>query len=283
MSMRKRQTILAQSKQRGQALLIVVLIMVIALTVGLSIATRSLTNTRVSSEQESSQRAFSAAEAGVERLLNTSNAGNTQPVSAGLDNNSSFTAQFQSSDTSSFLLNAGNQIPKDDGVDLWLSNYPDYSSPRSANLTLYWGVNDSCPTTAAAVEVVVLYGSTTSPQAIHYAFDPCGSGVNSRQGSNNFTYVSGGGGTVNGTNFTHGTQITVNSGLVARIIPLYNNTPMAVVSSTALPPQGKQIVSTGTSGGTERKISVFQSYPRLPIELFPYTIFSPCDAGSPGC
>jgi len=55
--------------QSGQALLIVILVMVIALTVGLSVAVRTTTNIRTASEDENSQRAFSAAEAGVSKRL----------------------------------------------------------------------------------------------------------------------------------------------------------------------------------------------------------------------
>jgi cell division protein FtsB len=43
----------------------------------------------------------------------------------------------------------------------------------------------------------------------------------------------------------------------------------------ALPIQGFVIESTGKVGDTERSIKVFQSFPRVPDELFPYVIFSP--------
>jgi len=74
--------------QRGQVLLIVVLVMVIALTVGLSVISRSVTTLRTTKESESSQRAFSAAEAGVAKLLNSNN---TSISSTTLSNGSSFT------------------------------------------------------------------------------------------------------------------------------------------------------------------------------------------------
>jgi len=54
---------------RGQAVLIVLLIMVVALTVGISISTRSTKDIRQSTRTEESQRAFSAAEAGLEAAL----------------------------------------------------------------------------------------------------------------------------------------------------------------------------------------------------------------------
>lgn len=53
----------------GQILIIVLLIVVVTLAVGLSVASRNITNLRTSTQTERSQRAFSAAEGGVEDVL----------------------------------------------------------------------------------------------------------------------------------------------------------------------------------------------------------------------
>ena len=53
----------------GQILILVLLIVVVSLAVGLSVAPRNLTNLRISTQTEESQRAFSAAEGGVEDVL----------------------------------------------------------------------------------------------------------------------------------------------------------------------------------------------------------------------
>ena len=53
----------------GQILILVLLIVVVSLAVGLSVASRNLTNLRISTQTEESQRAFSAAEGGVEDTL----------------------------------------------------------------------------------------------------------------------------------------------------------------------------------------------------------------------
>src|SRR3989344_5732237 len=55
--------------QAGQVLLIVILILIIVLTVGLSIASRSITTIRTSTDEASSQKALSAAEAGIEQTI----------------------------------------------------------------------------------------------------------------------------------------------------------------------------------------------------------------------
>ncbi len=95
---------------------------------------------------------------------------------------------------------------------------------------------------------------------------------------NNFTDPTGTGGTVNGisgTTFLYNTTpITITNGLIAKIIPIYNSTKIAVVGSGALPPQGKVIESVGTAGDTKRKIIYYESYPQIPNEIFPYAILS---------
>ncbi|MBI4057941.1 hypothetical protein HY405_01315 [Candidatus Microgenomates bacterium] len=57
----------------GQILILVLLIVVVSLAVGLSVASRNLTNLRISTQTEESQRAFSAAEGGVEDVLSRLN------------------------------------------------------------------------------------------------------------------------------------------------------------------------------------------------------------------
>src|SRR3990172_9534276 len=57
----------------GQILILVLLIVVVSLAVGLSVASRNLTNLKISTQTEQSQRAFSAAEGGVEDVLSRLN------------------------------------------------------------------------------------------------------------------------------------------------------------------------------------------------------------------
>src|SRR6266403_5167091 len=98
--------------QRGQILLIVVLVMTVALTIRLSIATRTITNIRTSTEEESSQRSFSAAEAGMEKALQELNGS-----SGSLTNSSTFQSSIASLSGQELLLNNGSPVLKDDAVD----------------------------------------------------------------------------------------------------------------------------------------------------------------------
>ena len=115
--------------QRGQVLLIVVLVMVIALTVGLSVISRSVTTLRTTKESESSQRAFSAAEAGVAKLLNSNN---TSISSTTLSNGSSFTGSSSTISGAFVPINNLNPVIQDDGADVWLSTYPTYAGPYTS-------------------------------------------------------------------------------------------------------------------------------------------------------
>lgn len=262
--------------QKGQALLIVILVMVIALTVGLSVAVRTTTNIRTSTEDENSERAFSAAEAGIEQAFLS----NTSVPLTSLANNSSYQTTVSNVSGPEFLLNNGTSVLKDDSVDVWLANYPDYTSPWSGTLTVSWGLpSDTCSSsessnTQAALEINVLSGTAANPRITSYLLDQC----STRAASNNFEFVSAGGGTISGKTFTRSKAISINSGLIARIIPLYASTEIGVRKGAAdpnLPVQGTIVTSLGTSDTAQRKIVSFRSHPKLPTELFPFIFFSP--------
>ncbi len=156
--------------QRGQMLLVVVLTMIVALTVGLSVVSRTITGLRISKQNEESQRAFQAAEAGIEKALQSGSTGNLNFTFTA--NNSKYNTSVLSSLTSGtdFLLNGGEAVTQDSGMDVWLANYPSYSSPYSGTVTLLWnpGTKTSCTTgsgvdTAAAIEVSVISGNVIAP------------------------------------------------------------------------------------------------------------------------
>lgn len=262
--------------QRGQALLIVVLVIVVALTVGLSISLRTTTNLRIANESESSERAFTAAEAGIERAL----VSNLSIPNTTFENNTFYQTDVSTLSGPSFNLNNGFIVRKDQAVDVWLSNYSDYTSRWSGNLDVNWGsAGDTCSpsessNTQAALEVVVASGTLANPVSASYLLDPC----SSRSSNNNFDYISTAGDTINGITYASKYTIPINSGLIMRIIPLYAETLIGVqkgASDPNLPGQGTLYTSTGTSENTTRKIVSFRGYPKLPTELFPFVFFVP--------
>ncbi len=264
--------------QRGQILLIVVLVMTIVLTVGLSIASRTISDLRTGSEQESSQRAFSAAEAGIEKTLQESNG-----ASGTFSNNASFQTSIATVSGVEVFLNDGVTVLKDNVADLWLSQYPGYLNPWSGTVTIYWGnSSDTCTpeettNTMAALEIVAIEGTKAFPTLTHYPVDPCPA----RAAVNQFESIPPGGRTFLGQAFAFKKTLTVNSGMLIRIAPLYAPTAIGVRgcdgfgnNCQALPAQGKLVTSVGTSQNTQRKLVGFQEYPKLPMQIFPYILFS---------
>ena len=272
-----------KNKEKGQILLIVVITMIVALTVGLSIASRTVTELRLSRQNEESQRAFNAAEAGIDRVLQQ---GGEVTLQEELGNNAAFAVSATQYGGDQILLNNGEEVDQDVGADVWLSNYPDFSSQiASGRIIVYWGDEDqiNCTETTPvrpALQIVILQGNIADPQIVKYLYDTCAART---QGTiDGATYgtqtISG----LPGYTFTNriNTPIAISDGIIVKVIPLYNSTTVAVVAQDlsgqpiALPSQGSVVESTGTSGETVRRITYYQSYPQMPIELFPYNIIS---------
>lgn len=259
--------------QKGQALLIVVLVMVIALTVTLSIVSRSVVNLRTSVEQSESQKALAAAEAGVEQAIkNNANIGIDTPASFG---NTTYTATISDVLASApFLLNGGIAVTKSEGSSIWLSTYNEanpWSDSWSGNLDIYWGDPAAADSNNAALEIVLLSGpDKNSATVTRYAIDPDAA----RRPSNNFSNVTETGSfTVAGKALKYRYRINVVSGFLIRVTPIYTSSYIGAQGAN-LPTQGKIITASGTSGSTQRKVTVFQGYPILPPELFLYSLLS---------
>jgi len=270
-----------KNSQKGQVLLLVVLASVIALTVGLAAISRSITSTRISTEESNSQKALSAAEAGIEEQINKALSGNAEdtPISETFNNNSGFISQAEEVKPfggRAFEVNNGDTVPQDEGADIWLSDQ-DFSTPiTSTQLTIYWNGNGNCAVNAAnvepAIEVAIIYGARDNPSMRRYAADFC-----RETRGNNFTRIYNSSNNVDGVPYNRRYVLpdTILRGYIARVIPLYASTKIGAQSSAPLPVQGYVIESTGESGDTVRKLRVFQGLPKLPIEFFPYNLFLP--------
>lgn len=282
-------------KERGQVLLIVVLVLVIGLVVGLSVAARTITNLRISTEEENSQRAFSAAEAGIEQLLNS---GDSSIPPTDFDNKTQYSATSNSISGTQFLINDGKTVFKDDGVDIWLVDHNadgslNYSSgwqspliTGNRNISFHWG-DSATGCNEAAFEIIAITGSSAAPRTTRYGVDPC----NARRVSNKFSSADNRPYSSAGQNFYFEYTITINNdvskGIVVRVIPLYasarvairacNNNGLGGGNCTPLPSQGSRVESIGTdtTSNTARKIAVFQGFPKLPNEFFQYSLFNP--------
>lgn len=280
---------------RGQVLLIVVITMIVALTVGLSIASRTITNLKISSQTEESQRAFQAAEAGIEQALRSGGATLESELE---DADAAFSTTIEEEEKTIVALNGGNVIDQSRGIDFFLAEYNEdpallFQNPWSGSLRVYWGNNgQSCIETSGedvppAIELVIIYDTNggdpkDSPNVVKYILDPCPGSQRVADASDvvaatTSTYASVPGQPA----YIYRATIpsAVSRGLIMKVVPLFNSSRVAVESLASapynvFPPQGKLIESTGVSGDTERKIIYFQSYPQIPNEIFPYSIVS---------
>lgn len=284
--------------QKGQALLLVLLALAVTLTVVLSAVSRSTTDISISTQEEDSLRAFSAAEAGIEESLSSgSSVGitslsndaefETTVVEAQSGNSFNYPADRLSGESGTFWF-----VSHDVDGDLTCSSLPCLAANT---LEFCWG-DPSTPVdnTSPAVEVSIFYdtsgqvvssGNFSSVEVAREAFD----GVAARASLNNFSSASSGC-TVGSENYQFssgsislpalGIPCSGTTGclLMARARLIYNeNTPHPVAINAnavggSLPAQGIQIDSTGTAGDSTRRVNVFQSYAEFP-EVFEAGVF----------
>jgi hypothetical protein len=284
-------------KQNGQIALIIILVMTAALGVGLSIIQRSLTDITTSSKVEQSSRAFSAAEAGVERALNAPSGTTNFSVNSSNTNN---VLRDASTDVA-IVGNGPNDIielkpkGKEEIAQFWFVD-PKTLSTSSGNytgsdFTLYFG-NKNNMTDPPAIEVnVITRDSLNKYIANRYYFDatpnrPQPNGFDSGSvscpgiGYSGITTTRSEGGSFLCRVTIAGYQ-TNGSPVLARIRILYSSAPQAIAlapkTGFPLPPnQVKIITSVGTSGETQRIVKVETKENEVP-PLFDYALFSVTD------
>lgn len=307
--------------QSGQVILLLILVMTVALAIGLSIVQRSLVDVSTASKVEQSSRAFSAAEAGIEKALqlqpgstcgvdcisfseNSSKAdvegGSLMPCVPGQPTCSEVTdTQLRpfcvvgqpSCPEATDIRQLALEFPllvKEDIAQVWLADYKSTLNPPASfytqnTLDVYWGNSSS---DLAALELTLVYYGTDASDPV----DPSSSKYRSKKwyldqtNRGNGFEVSCGNSSLAGYQCNRTLSFTVQqaSGLMLlRARLLYNTTsqPFAVQAvgtcgkSCSLPPQAKSIISTGTSGETQRRVKVFQLDKVVP-QYFDYAIFS---------
>ncbi len=196
-----------------------------------------------------------------------------------------------------------NTIPKDEGADIWFvdhdsNNTPVYSQAKVQSaqfLNLYWGsASEVCGTSTApaAIQVIVVTRDPTLPDAssnkiksYRYVYDGC----SGRRSENKFAEAETGTFDVKGipgVTFTNRTAPqndlakNVDYIIFVRVIPIYKDAVIGVSacnyagnSCTGLPSQGYVITSTGTSGQSSRKLSIFKGYPQTYLPYLSYGLF----------
>lgn len=283
----------------GQALLIVLLLMAVVLTVVLSFLARSITDLSISSQDEDSLRAFSAAEAGVESaLIIGSDIGSTSIGSATYNANVSAFAEGENFFSNPISLISGESTTiwfvahDEDGNFICSAEKPCF---RGNQMKVCWGKlgTSASSDTTPAIEVSIFYTTTpgdySTVQIARAAIDP----NESRRATNIFSPIDGGICTIGSDSFQFQKTITfsdleipvnvqnLQNGLqFAKVRFFYNSDSSHSVGfgvdfpgNGLLPSQGLKIESSGSSGNANRKMDVFQSYPEIP-EIFDSAVFS---------
>jgi len=270
-------------RQRGQIALIALLVLTIATTVGLSLIARTTTDITVTRNLEDSNRAFSAAEAGIEETLKSGVSGAATVDSAYGVSYTVTTASFNGTAGNPFVF--PQKTPNEQTETVWLVNHSGAAITETPTYTgnsidVCWSSEPVIP--ALVVSILYKKASDGTYQMAKQAYDP----NSARALSNNFsapTATTGGCGV--GTNTTYKSTIQFSSLVPSvnpaadtiiflRIRPVYNGTQIAVGPVQDLPIQGNRIESLGqTASGVNRKIIVYKQY-RSPDSVFDYAVFS---------
>lgn len=263
--------------QKGQAVLIVLLSLSVVLVVVLFILSRSITDISLSTKEEDSSRAFSAAEAGVEKALVGLFAvgAPSGPIDVG---DAEFNAMVTSFAEGSSVVKYPISLKSGENATFWFSR-PSETAYSGNKAKFCWGdKNTAVNNTAPAIEISVYYLQAGVYKIARYALDP----NPSRIASNNFTLASSGTCTIDGEQFQFYSTIDLPTSVTLQyaMAKILYNTSVAHkigidVSGTGstLPSQGSKVESAGSYGDANRSIEVYQLHPETP-PIFANAIYS---------
>lgn len=291
-------------RQKGQALLLILLTMAVVLTVVLSILSRSITDIGVSTREEEALRAFSAAEAGVEEALVSGNIGSIIANSEYGDN-SSFSTSVNVANANAYEFGNPIGIFSGEAVTFWFVAHDDTGNLicsldkpcfTGSQLKICWGKEgtennvDTTPAIEASIYYLNTPGNLSTSSIARFTADA----NESRRAQNGFSAQDTGtcklttGETYSFQKTMDLTTLGIPAGVLQtqnglqfiKIKLLYNTNETHTVGISTefpgngnLPSQGVKIVSSGISGTSNRKIDVFQGYGEIP-SVFDSAIFS---------
>jgi Tfp pilus assembly protein PilX len=285
----------------GQILVLVLLVVLIGMSIGLSIASRTLSNLRDTTNLNLSNRAFNAAEAGIEHALTKLNndphacdndACTADMTGSGITGVDSFkiTTSTIGENSNAFSIESVN---RDDVVQVNLEGY------AGSTIKVYWGTtadHGNCggtgANTTAAIVVNVVYKLSGTYGMSKAALDDCATAHNNNFNSTDVTDTPSpatitaqdgsshtGYGYMSSINVKNDGSGLVPSGatvLLARIRLMYGDSTEQVAIAPVganLPNQGQQITSTAVAGQTQRTVKVVRSNTNLPA-IFDYALFN---------
>ena len=277
--------------QNGQTIIILLLVMVVGLTIGLSMVSRSLTDIKISQQTEQSQRAFSAAEAGLEYALSqglVNIAGGDIPqtiITPGV----SYSGKVSKTGAEGYELKGQAAIEQDDVAQINLDPLDIEAGGIATSINIFWGErgtnqvpNPACSTlpnpVVASLELTFITQSGISYGINKYAYNAC-TGLNA---TNNFSSPSQYGlptPTPPSTATAYYAKIDSldipDDAKILRIRPLYNNASIKIEPNGGVfPNQSYKLTVKGEAQGKVRAIEWLQPIkPALPA-IFDYVLFS---------
>ncbi len=264
---------------RGQALLVVLLSLSVVLIIVLYIVSRSITDISLSTKDEEALRAFSAAEAGIERaLIIGSDTGNVTVGDASFNAKISSFAQGETEVTYPIALKSGQS------ATFWFArpNEPDFTGDQ---MKICWG-NSGSPngdSQTPALELTIVYAVSPNDlstlRIARATLDP----NSARILQNNFNSAQTTGCSVGGEDFQFFSNISFSSFTgqlqYAKARLVYNTDATHKVgidvsaSGSVLPSQGFLVDSQGSFGSANRRIELYELHPVAP-PIFENVIFS---------
>lgn len=251
---------MGMKNKSGQVLLIAVMLLATAMTIVLSVSFKSKTDTQITKLEEESQKALAAAESAIEVALKEG-----ATVTLGIGSLSSITgfegsATVESSVSKTFTTPT---IQKDGSHTFYLGDYDSVtkiigSSDGDNDITLCFESSATNP----AIEITLVKSSGIKK----YVIDPSSRITSASTGSSTCTPNS---------NYDFSTTIpkgdigTDGQFILVRV--LYAPTHLFFSRDTDFPIQGKTVssqVTSSTSTGVSKKVTLFQSYPQIPGDFF---------------
>lgn len=244
----------------GQILLIAVMLLATAMTIVLSVSFKSRTDTQITKLEEESQKALTAAESAIEVALKEG-----VTVNLGSGSLSSITG-FEGSATVESSVSKTFTTPivqKDSSYTFYLGDYDldtkiIGSSDGDNDITLCFESSATNP----AIEINLVKSSGIK----RYVIDPSSRITNSSTGSPTCTPS---GDYDFSTTISKGDIGTDGQFILVRVF--YAPTRLFFSRDTDFPIQGKTVssqVTSSTSTGVSKKVTLFQSYPQIPADFF---------------
>lgn len=279
----------------GQALLLIVFTMATVLTITMSVVSRSISDVSVSTREEESLRAFSAAEAGVEDVL-VSNLGVGQTLDEVVEvvdgePNVTYSASVSGFPQSSNKYNYPVELAAGESATIWFKSHDEDGNLTcpcftGSRVDVCFGKRDGSHITPA-IEATLLYQNTSGGyETSRVVLDPNASRTPGSIDASGSCNINDGNEVryrfSEELSFTSGSEFGLSSAerdnmIMMKLRFLYNTDTTQILgvdlSGGDIPSQGKKIESVGESGDSVRKVEVYELYPSLP-SIFDTAIFS---------